>query len=238
MKYLFFLLSLLSISCNQSRNSAKTYANAYEKNIIDEMYCWSSYEAEIILSRIVYTEDEEEKDRLFDQVSELENKANESGREILKNDTICINLIRNDSLRRVLEKERKTLADNLFSFKKKVPFFSEFIDIITRNIVQYKYISSGDFGISEYPPVKSDDIIFRRQTFYKNYTELLKEYYQLAENAKFKEDHIVNLNKILVSLEKIDRKLWLVNSFFEAKKESEIKKLEKDRKAKVDSLLK
>ncbi len=77
----------------------------------------------------------------------------------------------------------------------------------------------------------------RDKTFYKNYTELLKESYKLVENSKIKDEYIIDLNKILVSIEKIDMKLWCVKYYFEEKQKLEKEKLESQRTKKVDSLL-
>ena len=110
--------------------------------------------------------------------------------------------------------------------------------ILVKDIIEYKYEYLNEFGICEYPPRKTDEIGLRDKTFFKNYKELLKESYKLLENAKIKEEHIIELNETLASLEKIDRKLWLVKCYLEAKLNIETEKLESERQMKVDSLLK
>lgn len=233
----FFILFISLISCKDSNNTEQLYANEIEKNIIDKMTCWKNYESENIDDQIINTDNKEEKDKLFDRRFNLDELAYKKGREKLKNDTLFINIIRNDSLLNDLKNQRKLLANKLLTYNKKVSFFDEYIETINKDIVEYAYFFVDEFGIYEYPPRKADEISLRNKTFYKNYTELLKESYKLLENAKTKEENIISLNETLISLEKIDRKLWCAKYYLEAKQNLGTEKLESERNKKVDSLL-
>lgn len=237
MKNLFLFIFLALISCENSKKSDHYYANEVESNIINKMTCWTNYESENIMYKIVYTDDKEEKDKLFEKKFNLDELASNIGKENLKNDTIFINLIRNDSLLNEVKRQRKDLVDKILPFKKKVPFFEEYINIISEDIVEYEYLYHDEFGIIEYPPKKVDELSLPIKTFYKNYTEVLKENYKLIENSKIKEENIISLNELLKSLEEIDRKLWCVKYYFESKQNIETEEFENLRNKKVDSLL-
>lgn len=233
-----FVIFIFLISCKKDNNTQQSYANEIEKKIIDKMYCWRNYESEKIDNQIIITDDKKEEDKLFDRRSKLDELAYKNGREKLKNDTLFINIIRNDSLLNNLKNERAILANKILTYNKSITFFNEYIEKINKDIVEYNYFFFDEFGIYEYPPIKSDEIILRDKTFYKSYTELLKESYKLNENSKITEENIISLNEALVSLEKIDRKLWCVKYYNEARQNLEKEKLERERKTKIDSLLK
>ena len=238
MKNLYlFIIFILLISCKDSTNTKESYANEIEENIINKMTCWKNFESEKIDNQIINTENKEDRGKLFDTRFNLDELAYKKGREKLKNDTLFINIIRNDSLLNDLKNQRKLLANKLLTYNTKVLFFDEYIKTINKDIVKYEYLFVNEFGIYEYPPRKNGEIYLRDKTFYKNYTELLKEGYKLLENAKTKEENIISLNETLVLLEKIDRKLWCVNYYLEAKQNLETQKLESERSKKIDSLI-
>lgn len=235
--FYLFIIFISLISCKDSNNSQQSYASEIETNVIDKMTCWENYESENVNEQIINTDSKEEKDKLFDKRFNLDELANKKGRYKLKNDTLFINIIRNDSLLNDLKNQRKQLVNKILTYNKKAPFFDEYLNNISKDIVEYKYLYFDEFGIYEYPPRKTDEIYLRDKTFYKNYTELLKESYKLLENSKTKEEIIISLNETLISLEKIDRKLWCVKYYLEAKQNLEIERLENERNKKIDSLI-
>jgi hypothetical protein len=234
--YLFIFFTIL-ISCKKSNEYNQTYASEVEKSIIDKMSCWNNSESENIMNQIIKTDDKVKNDELYDKKFDLDEQVYNKGREVLKKDTIFINLIRNDSLLNDLKNQRNQLAKKILTFRKKVPFFDEYIENISKDIIEYNYYFVNEFGIYEYPPRNTEEIYLRDKTFYKNYTELLKESYKLEENSKIKDEYIIDLNKIIVSIEKIDMKLWCIKYYFEEKQKLEKEKLESQRTKKVDSLL-
>lgn len=234
--FFIFILFVSFMSCNNSDISNQTYANETEKSIIDKMTCWNNSESESIMNQIIETDDKETIDKLYEKKFDSDEKANSKGREALKNDTIFINLIRNDSLLNDLKNQRNQLAIEIKSFIEKVPFFDIYIKNISKDIVEYNYHFVNEFGIYELAPINTEDFQFTDRTFYKNYSELLKEAYKIPENSKVQDEHIIELNKLLISLEKIDKKLWCVRYYFEEKEKSEKEKLDKMRSQKVDSL--
>ena len=121
--FLLFIFFVTLISCKDSQNSKKSYANKSEKNIIDKMICWESYESESIMNQIINTDDKEERDNLFQKKFDLDEQASNTAKDKLKNDTIFINLIRNDSLLNDFKNQRNRLAKKILAFNKKVPFF-------------------------------------------------------------------------------------------------------------------
>lgn len=234
--FLIFVLFVSFVSCNNSDVSNQTYANEIEKSIINRMTCWKNSESESIMNQIIESNDKEIQDKLYEKKFDLEEKIYQKGREALKNDTTFINLIRNDSLLDDLKNQRIQLATKIKSFSEKVTFFDIYIKNIYKDIVEYNYHFVNEFGIYELAPINTEDFHFTDRTFYKNYSELLKESYKIPENSKVKDEHIIELNKLLISLEKIDKKLWCVKYYFEEKQKLEKEKLDKMRSQKVDSL--
>lgn len=234
--FLIFILFVSFISCNKSDVSNQTYANETEKSIIDRMTCWNNSESENIMNQIIESNDKEIQNKLYEKKFDLEEKVYQKGRDALKNDTIFINLIRNDSLLNDLKNQRIQLVDKIKSFSEKVTFFDIYIKNIYKDIVEYNYYYLNEFGIYELAPINTEDFRFTDRTFYKNYSELLKESYKIPENSKVKDEHVMELNKLLILLEKIDKKLWCVKYYFEEKQKLEKEKLDNMRSQKVDSL--
>ena len=108
--FLIFILFVSFLSCNNSYNSNSTYANETEKAIINRMTCWNNSESESIMNQIIETDDKETIDNLYEKKFDSDEKVYSKGREALKNDTIFINLIRNDSLLNDLKRQRNQLA--------------------------------------------------------------------------------------------------------------------------------
>lgn len=201
------------------------------------MTCWDSSGSESIMNQITSTDDKEESHELFKRKFALDEIVYKKGREVLKNDTVFINLIRNDSLLNDLKNQRIQLANEILTYRKKVPFFEEYIENINKDIIEYNYYSNNEFGIYEYPPRDTEETYWREKTFHKNYTELLKKSYNLLDNSKIKDEYIISLNKILVSIEKIDMKLWCVKYYFKEKLQLEKEKPGNQDTKKIDSLL-
>ena len=131
MKNLYLFIIFISlISCKDSNNIEQSYANEIEKNIIDKMICWKDYESENIDNQIINTDDKGETDKLFERRFNLDELACKKGREKLKNNTLFINIIRNDSLLNDLKNQRKLLANKILTYNNKVSFFYVYIDNI------------------------------------------------------------------------------------------------------------
>lgn len=238
-KILFLFIVLFLSSCKQESkvNSISTYANDYEKTIIENMYCWNSSLAETQMKLIILTNDKEQKDKKRNEHRKEVRKAIERGRNQLYNDTLFINIVRNDSLFNNLVSQREKLAKELLTFKNKVPFFKYQIDEIYKEVVKYNYVSYPKNGIYEYPVYKKDSYNrLGEEDFYENYSEILKEGYSYPENVDINKEDVLALNDVLKSLEELDRKLWLVECYNERKKEFEQQRLEQQRKEELDSL--
>jgi hypothetical protein len=233
---ILIVIATIIASCTNSYKPQQTYANEEEKRIIDTMGCWESSYSKSCFNIALLTQDKDKHDEYFQHAVESIEESNKKGRDKFKNDTLVINLIRNDSLLQDLKNQRKLLAKKILPFKKTVPFFEKQIDKIRNEIIEYNCLDENVFGIYEYTFKKDEYTYVENKVFYKNYSDLLKEGYKLLENSKFRGDEIKQLNNILASIEDIDRKLWLTKYYFEAKQNIEMKNMKKIRAQKVDSL--
>lgn len=226
MEKIFLLLcSLIFIfsNCQQTKRQEEitmrtdiVYANDQEKIIIYNMNCWRN--AAFLLANDADAA-----------------KVTKGGRESLLYDSLFITIVRNDSLYESLLQQRKNLAKQLRPFKKKVPFFAEHLDDIEYYVIEYMWSYNGkEWGILKYP-FKKETYSFG-EIYYNNYSELLKEGYSLLENQTLTEEDVVALNKLLKSIEELDRKLWTVKYFKEKKSELEKHDLEEERARQIDEL--
>lgn len=198
------------------------------------MNCWKSYSAELTMRTILFEKDEKVKSNKWDELHKKQKDAQNKGQVLLLNDSIILDIINNDSLYTFLKEERNTIADSLIQYKSKVPFFKKQIEKISNSIVEYNYYSNNSWGIYEMP--FKEDVLFTLEKFYLNYSELLKEGYSLPENGDVSEIDILSVNKILNSLEELDRQLWVVKHFNVTKDKIQKEDLEHKRKQQVDSL--
>lgn len=247
---LLIAAGLLAVGCvqNQQPTVVATYANDEEKQIIDKMDCWDSEKGQRAFDLYLSIREDKEKNEkqraaLLKLKAEYQqewhqclDEANAEGRTSLRNDTACIDIIRNDSLYQALLTQRKNLTDSLPEYAKKIAFFKTYLNKIQNNIVEYNYCYDSFFkddvaswGIEVYNGAS---------IFYKNYSELLKAKYSLLENADIPMQDIVALNRLLMSIEKLDRKLWPVKYYREVQAKIEENALKSRREQQIDSLFK
>ena len=225
-----------------------TSANDEEIAIIDNMNCWKIIYGDVSEYFIDHSKSLSEQDGNCWKHREPTLKEREEGmysartfgREYLCNDTMFINIIRNDSLYNALLNERKEIAKNLSIYKNKVPFFIAFIDKISKNIIEYNnYYCFWTKRIGRAVAEKniSNFVICKNDYCYENYSDWLKEEYKKRyENSNIKDEDVKNLNDILKSLEKLDRALWAVKYYKTSKNELEKKNKTKQREEQIDKL--
>ena len=228
-------------------NISNIYANYEEQAIINNMNCWGAdwNSGLFVPSDRNLTEEQREKRRKKDVVV-----VRALGRKQLYNDTVFINIVRNDSLYNALLDKRKEIAKSLSIHKNKVPFFKTFIDRINKDIIEYDCYGSVYWDVkkphnpnyTKYDYTSSDcggyyacsekGLGIYEEKFYNNYSDLLKEEYEKRyETSNVKDEDIIDLNSILKSLEKLDRALWAVK-YYKASKNALEKKKEEENKSK------
>lgn len=233
MKNILILITLIITSICTSCKNNSLQADADEILVINEMNCWDSYDK--LLLEVEYNQKESRKTAIEKEIQEERERnmtigeayaymdawmpyireAEEKGRGSLYNNIEVINLIRNDSLLEQLQKERKILAESLEPFKNKVPFFAKDLMHICKYEINYKYYYKGDWGFIYqksyiFPQFDYNSFISNETpTFYSSLNDLLKDKYSMLENSNIEEGNILELKNILISLEAIDRKLWL-----------------------------
>jgi len=240
-----------------------------EKAIIGNMDCWKAIfnVSWSYFNKLTYVGEGDRDERIQKSIKQAEketkeqiqkeakSRADASGRNSLHNDVTFINIIRNDSLYNALLEERKGISKSLFIYKNKVPFFKEFIDKISKNIIEYnhygifcrlesivyihekKAIYHFDYIVTQTHKIYEYPIKGTSKQFYENYSDLLKEGYKgLPENSNVKDEDIKNLNDILKSLEKLDKALWAVKYYEISKNKWEKENKTKQRTKQIDEL--
>lgn len=234
---IILIVALNSVSCKEE----SFYANIEEISVINEMNCWDSYEK--LLLEVEHNKKESRKTAIEKEIQEVREQdmtvgeryaymdtwmpyleeSEKKGKESLYNNIDIINLIRNDSLLKPLEESRKMLSESLEPFKSKVPFFYGDLIYIGERTTDYKYYYQGNWGFS----YQDNSNSFLRLSqfaynniycteipkFYSSLGDILKDKYSLLENSDVEEKDILTLHEILVSIDSIDKKLWLVKEY-------------------------
>lgn len=226
------LFIMLLHSCDERRQTP-IYANNDEVVIIDKMKCWESVSAEHLIAYITFSSSKSrDKNKNWDKWHRLKDEAQLKGRESLYNDTLFIDIIRNDSILKHMLAQRKILSKKIKGYTGKIPFFKKEINKILEEIVEYKYNSGDEWGLFLFDPTT----FLSGSKFYRNYSEYLKDKYSLLENANVKESYIVEFNELLKEIEVLDRKLWMLEHFESARIEVVKEIAKQKRKQNVDSI--
>ncbi|MDD4777054.1 MAG: hypothetical protein PHV53_02080, partial [Fermentimonas sp.] len=230
-KSTFLILILFFLSCAE-RQQKPIYANNDEILIIDKMDCWKSVEAESLLTSMALAQDNSSKK--WKKWRSLNDDVKVKGRKSLRNDTLFIDIIRNDSIYKHMLTHRQILSNKIKNYSSKIPFFQKEINKISNDIIEYNYNRKDEWGLY----LSAKDFFIPYDKFYSNYSDYLKDGYSLVENANVKESYILEFNDILKQIEVLDRKLWMMKHFESAKIEVEKEFTEQKRKQEIDSLFK
>jgi|GEM_PF-4122275 len=229
---IIIIWSIIFNGCTVPEKKAITLASEDEMKIINEMTCWESYINEIVILQITHADSEKEKDKLWKEWHSNLKEATKKGQLTIANDSIFISCIRDQANYKSLLNKRKLLAKSLLTYKYKLPKFDKFINKIMDGVIEYNYNGIGGFGVYEREIQQKYAIYIGHDTFYKDYSGLLKEAYIENTSSTIKDEFIVSLNKLLSEIEEIDRHIWPV-PYYDSKL-SEFKKeqlfIEKDKK--------
>ena len=229
------------ISCDNAQNDKSTsYANENEKNIIKTMDCWNSVMAESVMDLVLYEKDKERQNEIYKESLKYRLEAKDLGRNALSNDTVFVNCIRNDSVYKSLLNERFLTAESLMKFRKSIPIYSENMEKISKQIVEYNFLNNKRLGIYTY--TFRNDILSIDMTFYNTLNDLFKEAYIHSSNSKLSDNEIVIIDSLFTRIDEIDRHIWAVPYYNESKKNFETKKaalkLQQEKQKKLDDLTK
>lgn len=235
----FFLLILFNTilnSCTQS-TSISTFANENESIVINELNCWSSYSAELAMKLIVFSSNQNEKDKQWKKWQNEIDEAKKNGQKLLLNDTIFISCIRNDSMYNSLLSQRKILFAKLLKHKTTLPRFKENIIKISNEVVEYKFYNYNGFGLCEKSLQDANIFSLDNEKFYINYSELLKEAFT-ESSSKISDQDLVSLNSLLKEIENIDRHIWCRPHYLKTLEEIRNNNLKDEKNKKFETLTK
>lgn len=230
-------ISLSCISCDHM-SIGNTLATEREKQIVDQMGCWSSAIREFTINDLFSGSDKTQKeiDDLNDEWLEYSTRDNANGRKSLLNDTIFLSAVRSDSLYQTLYNQRMSIAKPLVEYRAKLPEFAAILENISDNVIEYRYFESGSFGLCE--TSIEDERLKNYKFHFNNYNELLKEAYFKNTTNSLSEEELFAINDLLKEVEKIDRHIWCVPYYKETKAGLVARELEKEKNRRIDSLIK
>lgn len=229
------------VGCNSLKDEKQAiFANENEMNVINIMNCWNSVTGESLRNSSVFENDEKKRSKLFDKSFKYDDKAEFFGRKALFEDSVFLSCVRSDSTYKSLLKDRSSIAKSLMKFRKSIPIFSEEIEKIRDQIIEYKYFDGNELGI--YTDSYNKESYIFNQKFYISLSDLFKEAYIQDSTSNITDKEIVKIDSLLKRIDAIDKHVWAVPYYFESKQkfdEDNAKlEIEKAKQRKVDSLTK
>ena len=235
------MIVCLLISCNTvQKEKQASFADEKEMNVIDIMDCWNSVAGENQMTLAVFENDKKKRSKIMDKWLEYKGQAEVFGRKALANDTVFISCIRADSIYKSFLEDRSLIAKSLMKFRKSVPIFSDNIEKIRNQIIEYNYFNGSRLGIYTDSYIKESS--FSNQSFYSSLGDLFKEAYIHDSTSNVSDKDIVTIDSLLKRIDAIDRHVWAVPYYYKSKQKLDEKnaklKMEKAKQQKLDSLTK